>query len=77
MSWFRTFMTEDIVPLKLLNVLFVPTAAVAGGLVFARSGSWWYAIQLDLFVLGGLWILVFPAKWLAEGIVLTVERIVQ
>ncbi len=46
--------------------LLLPSS-VAGGWVFAQSGSWLSAIQWDLWIYLIAWALYFAGLWLVEG----------
>lgn len=65
----REWFTVDMIPVTRLNFLFVPAAAIMGGLAFSYSGSWWKAIEVDAGSLIGLWILVFPASLITNLVV--------
>ena len=57
---FREFMTAER-SFRILNWLFIPAAALAGGYVFAVSGSWLSAIIIDFWVFVFAWMCVLPA----------------
>lgn len=59
---------RDIVPLRYLNILIIPAASLLGGWTFTQTGSWWMAIQADVFFFTITWLIVWPACWVAGGI---------
>jgi hypothetical protein len=60
------FFHEQRYPIWTANIAIVPASSIVGGMSYAFSGSWWYAIKVDLFVFTLLWLLVIPASWFAD-----------
>lgn len=62
-----SILQEDIIPVRYMNVLYVPAAALGGGLAFAHTGSWLFAIGADIFY--------YVFLWIATGIGILVSRL--
>jgi len=69
-GWLIDTMSVEVVPSPLIPYVMLVLSSLAGGWIFAHSGSWTYAIVADAICYMWLWFGVRHfVEWIGQGIV--------
>lgn len=69
-DWLIDTVSIEVVPSPIIPYVLLVLSSVAGGWVFAHSGSWTYAIVGDVLAYAGLWFGIRPlVEWVGQGCV--------
>jgi hypothetical protein len=72
---FREFWTSDVIPMRYLSYVFLPFTSLAGGIVFAMTGSWWKAVCCDAYAFVLLFIIAIAAHFIIDTFVALLQRL--